>query len=77
MVGGGGGGGGGGGDQMNGWRARADADADGRRDEEGREGRPESAAKVPKIPTVGSEIAGRWEGRRGGRGKRAGRRLDG
>ena len=57
-----GGGGGGGGDQMNGWRARADGRRRGRRDEEGREGRPESAAKVPKIPTVGSEIAGRWEG---------------
>ena len=34
-----------------------------------REGRPESAAKVPKIPTVGSEIAGRWEGRKGEAGR--------
>ena len=41
----------------------------GRRDEEGREGRPESAAKVPKIPTVGSEIAGRWEGEEGRKGE--------
>ena len=28
-----------------------------------REGRPESAAEVPKIPTVGSEIAGAGDGR--------------
>ena len=63
---------GGGGDQMNGWRPSTDG---------GSEGRPESAAKVPKIPTVGSEIAGRGRGRgrrAGGiEGERAGRQVGG